>query len=78
MGTPILQLYYNNKLLKLRFVSNKQKKPAAPQQGAAANNDANNKATNVYIGQLHNFAIQSLVNITLNSIKVRLILHYCT
>jgi len=64
-----LQLYYNNKLLKLRFISASASKKKADTSSAAASAASTVKPTNVYIGQLHNFAIQSIVNITLNTIK---------
>lgn len=64
VGTPILQLYYNNKMLKLRF--GKKKLPNEKAEKVET------RLTNVYIGQLHSYAIQALVNITLTAIKVRL------
>lgn len=54
VGTPILQVYYNGKSVRYRFLRRE---------------DVNSRPTNVYIGQLHMTTIQTLVNFTFNAIN---------
>ncbi|KAL0478509.1 hypothetical protein AKO1_008189 [Acrasis kona] len=56
VGTPLLQVYYNGKSVRYRYVRKD-------------NVDGDTKSTNILIGQLHSTTIQTIVSSTLSAVN---------
>jgi hypothetical protein len=61
VGTPVLQMYYNAKSIKFRFLNSYESQVQASDPS---------KRVNIYIGQLHFAMINSLVQMTFQAIQV--------
>lgn len=60
VGTPVLQMYYNAKSIKFRFLNSYESQVQASDPS---------KRVNIYIGQLHFAMINSLVQMTFQAIQ---------